>query len=339
MERTAGYGERFERSLREEGRSHGFDGTDEEFGDWQSDTRERLESVLGIPRIRQRAVAPRARRLATRDAGDHVRETWTVRTEPDLAVPFYVLLPSSADPPYPVVVALHGHADAGKDLTVGAVEDQTPVDEQRRDIGRQAVRRGYAVIAPDLRGFGDLTGPEPDADGYRRCTTMQKHAQLLGRTLLGERVWDVTRLLSVVTDRPELDGDRIGIAGHSGGGAVALFAAALEDRLSPVAVSGFFCAFEDSIVATDHCECNYVPGLLALGEVWDVAGLVAPRPLLVSAGEADHLFPVDGVERAFAELERIYRAAGRPDRCRLAIGPGGHRVHPDHVWSFVDEHR
>lgn len=83
----------------------------------------------------------------------------------------------------------------------------------------------------------------------------------------GERAWDVLHLVDFIEQQSTLDADRIGIMGHSDGAAVSLFAAALDERLAFVALNSYFCAFEESIVAIDHCECNYVPGLRRLGEI------------------------------------------------------------------------
>ena len=78
--------------------------------------------------------------------------------------------------------------------------------------------------------------------------------------------------------------------------------------------------------------------MLRLGELWDVAGLIAPRLFLAIAGEEDTISPLHGVEEAFANLEPIHETAGAPDRCEWHVGPGGHRYYADAAWPFVDEH-
>lgn len=93
---------------------------------------------------------------------DHERQKWSVRTEREFRVPFYLLLPIEPEPPYPVLLAVHGHAVSSKELSIGEVEsdaDRERIADERRDIARQAVERGYAVVAPDMRAFGELAGP------------------------------------------------------------------------------------------------------------------------------------------------------------------------------------
>ena len=331
------------RLFRDHERRHAYDGqTGDALRAWRTAFRADLRRALGHETIADAGVPDLAPdRTESERCDGYDRQRWTIRTETGLRLPFYLLVPADADPPYPVALVAHGHGDAGKELAAGradTAEQRRQIDEDERDVAIQAVERGYAALAPDMRGMGELSNPADAEMGYRTCHTMQLHAQLFGRSLLGDRVWDATRLVDFVEDRDDLDADRIALTGHSGGGAVALFAAAVDDRVDVVAPSSYFCTFEDSIAAVDHCECNYLPGVLELGEMWDVAGLVAPRPFVAVAGRDDRIFPVEGVERSFGRLEDIYEAAGAADSCELFVGDGGHRFYSEGVWPFVDEH-
>lgn len=331
------------RLFRDHARRHAYDDhAGEALRSWRAAFRADLRRALGHDVIADAGVPSLCPERTETDGCDgYERQRWTVRTETDLRVPFYLLVPDDPDPPYPVALVAHGHGDAGKELAVGRAETEEQrrqITEDERDIAVQAVERGYAALAPDMRAMGELSNPADAEMGYRTCHTMQLHAQLFGRSLLGDRVWDATRLVDFVEGRADLDADRIALTGHSGGGAVALFAAAVDERIDVAAPSAYFCTFEDSIAAVDHCECNYLPGVLELGEMWDVAGLIAPRPFVAVAGREDPIFPVEGVERSFDRLAEIYEAAGAPDRCELAVHDGGHRYDADGVWPFVDDH-
>lgn len=310
------------------------------FSAWQRAFREDLRAVLGHDVIRENAPNDAdSRRVGTEEREEYERQEWVVRTETGVLVPFYLLLPSEPEPPHPVVFTIHGHNKTGKDLAAGKYSGDKPpkeIAEERRDMALQAVERGYAAVAPDMRAFGVLADSRVTQEGDRACTNLQKTAQLYGRSLAGERVWDVLRLVDFVEQRPGLDSDRVAITGHSGGGAVTLFAAALDERLSPVAPNAYFCTFRDSIVAIDHCECNYIPGLLRLGEMWDLAGLIAPRPLGITTGEHDSIFPVEGTRRAFERLQDIYTAVDAADQCELYVSDGGHEFHSEGVWPFIE---
>ncbi|MDS0300589.1 acetylxylan esterase [Halogeometricum sp. S1BR25-6] len=339
----------FDGVLRNTERRYAYDGeTGAAFEAWQASFREELRGVLGFPAIREVGVpdiGPERREGATEDDG-YERQTWTVTTERGFRVPFHLLLPASTEPPYPVVLTLHGHTKHGKDLATGVADGETArrgIVEERRDIARQAAERGYAALAPDLRAFGELArrppgeASESGGDG-RPCTRWRKRAHLVGRTLVGERVWDALRLLEFIERHPPLDANRLAVCGHSGGGTVALLAAALDERIGAAVVCASVCPFEDALVPIDHCPCNYTPGVRRLGEVWDFAGLVAPRPLSIVAGDEDALFPVAGTRRAYDRVEEIYRGAEAGDACRLFVGEGGHRFYEAGAWPFVSEH-
>jgi hypothetical protein len=84
-----------------------------------------------------------------------------------------------------------------------------------------------------------------------------------------------------------------------------------------------------------YCDCNIVPGILGFGEFHDVAGLIAPRRLLVVHGRQDPLFTVEEIDRAVADLQEIFDSAGVPDNLELRYGDGGHRFYKDLMWSWV----
>ena len=69
----------------------------------------------------------------------------------------------------------------------------------------------------------------------------------------------------------------------------------------------------------------------------DLAGLIAPRYLVVAAGRADDIFPISGTEEAFNQAAKLYLAAGVPQNCALVIGDGGHLNYADHIWQKLHE--
>jgi len=200
----------------------------------------------------------------------------------------------------------------------------------------QAVYEGYMVIAPTVRGFGEtMDKVECEKDAVCSCRSQLKHCMLVGRTPIGERVWDISRLIDWVLKRSDVDPTRIAITGNSGGGTISIYAAACDERISVVVPSCSFCTIVGSIGTIYHCDCNYIPGILRFGEMYDVAGLIAPRPFCAIAGREDTIFPIEHVREAFNELKRIYEVAGFPDRCELFIGEGGHRYYKMGAWPFI----
>ena len=309
---------------------------------WQAAFRPELARLLGLPRIAERGpVGSAARRLSIHELPDHAREEWALETEPGVHVRFSLLRPHGTDGALPLVLTPHGHGVQGRREYVGdyaSEEDRALVEAEELDVALQAVREGYLALAPEMRAFGESRLAEDAARGLNSsCQPLAMRALLFGRTLLGERVWDVRRLLDWALALPEVDPDRIVATGNSGGGTVTLFTAALDERVRVCVPVCSYCTFADSIGAIRHCECNYVPGLLEAAEMADVAALVAPRPFLAVNGARDPIFPIAATRASVERLRATYRVLGAEDRCRLRVGDGGHRYYKDLVWPFVRE--
>jgi dienelactone hydrolase len=150
-------------------------------------------------------------------------------------------------------------------------------------------------------------------------------ALLVGRTLLGERVHDVSCAIDLLEARREVDASRIGVVGNSGGGTASYYAACVEPRIAAAMPGCSVCTYADSIGRIDHCCDNYLPGALRSFDMSDLAGLIAPRPLVVVAGRDDPLFPIDAVRACYGEIGAIYAAAGADDVLAYHEGAGGHR--------------
>ena len=116
--------------------------------------------------------------------------------------------------------------------------------------------------------------------GESACQPAAGAALLFGETMIGWRVYDVMRTIDWIATRGDLDAQRVGCMGISGGGTCTLFAAALEPRIKVAMMSGSLNTFRDSILSLAHCIDNYVPGILQWAEMYDVAGLIAPRSLI-----------------------------------------------------------
>ncbi len=309
---------------------------------WQKAFRPRLIEILGINNIIERGecdLEPRREESEKIDEG--VRELWTIQSEPGFRIPFYLLRPHEQSGPLPLILAPHGHG-TGHLNYVGLWENEEQkksAQEGQRDIGLQAIRNGYIAIVPVLRGYHQMSlqtwgRPEP---GKNTCASMQRLALLFGRTLVGERCYDLGRILDYAQTRTEIQDDRVAVTGNSGGGTISLFSAAVDLRIKMSIPSCYFCTFEASIGAMFHCGCNFVPGIMRLGEMHDIAGLIAPRPFLAISGKKDEIFPIEDAKAAFEKVKNIYALAGAEDRCEHFIGSEGHRYYKKPVWPFVQQ--
>ena len=253
---------------------------------WQRELRAKLIELLGgFPE----RTPLRAETLDIRQYPGYRRERIQFHSRPGVAVIGYLLIPEGRTAPHATVIAIPGHG-RGVDDIVGIDEqgrDRTDKPGYQHDFAIQAVEHGLATLAIEPMAFGYRRNESIAAKGpnVTACQPVAGSALLFGETMIGWRVWDVMRAIDWIGTRPDLDSGRVGCMGISGGGTCTLFAAALDLRIKAAFVSGYLNIFRDSIMAVPHCIDNYVPGILNWAENYDVAGLIAPRPLFSEGGE------------------------------------------------------
>ena len=309
--------------------------TCEEWAVWREQLSAKLIDLLGGFPTREIALQPIV--LEQRELPDYTLERVAFQSEEGLYTPCYVLTPRNVEPPYRPVIALHGHGSGGAAHLLGVPRSEETrqaetahIEVHNYDYAHQLARQGFMVFVPEQRGFGErmeaqhglIFGQEM---WQSSCRALAYNAMLLGKTVLGLRVWDVMRTLDYIASRPETTSAGVGCVGLSGGGTTTLYAAALEPRITAAVVSGAFGSFRSSIMGTIHCDCNYVPGILQYAEMADIAALIAPRPLLIENGTEDPIFPVDATRAASEEVGRVYALLGASERLDQDIFQGGHR--------------
>ena len=212
-------------------------------------------------------------------------------------------------------------------------DEKSLSDWPHRAMGLRAIKDGRAALIIEARSFGECS-----INGYgTSCTETAKTAILMGRTLIGERVHDAMCALDVVISNFAIDKNNIVVTGNSGGGTAAYYLAALDKRITACAPSCSICTFEGSIIAMEHCMCNHIPGIRKYFEMGDIAGLIAPRVLVVAAGQNDNIFPIEPTKECFELIKRIYSMAESPDKCALVIGDGGHLNYADELWNKLNQ--
>lgn len=309
-----------------------------DFESWRKAWRTQLAALLGLDRIMAQPRPPlNVRSVWKRDHELGTIEKIVFTSEADADVPAYVCIPRGFKAPGPFFICLQGHSTGFHNSIAVDLKDDTRtiVVEGDRDFGLVAMRYGVAALCIEQRGFGEREEP------YRhtpRCHNPVMHALMLGRTLLGERIYDVDRGIDYLFSRGDVDTSRIGVMGNSGGGTVSMFAGGLLDRLTHVMPSCSFSTFKASIMSIEHCCCNYVPDLLSYAEMAEVVGLAAPKPLVVVSGKDDDIFPLASAQDEFFRVQQIYAAAGAPRNCRHVIGDGGHRFYAADSWPVMLEY-
>ncbi len=307
---------------------------------WQKNLRAKVTELIGgFP---QKRSALETQVLEVREFPGYRREKFVFQSRPDAWVLGYLLTPKPAKVPQPAVVCVTGHG-RGVDDIVGIDDkgqDRTTREGYAYDFAIQAVEHGMAAVAIEPMAFGCRRDPISKSHGLssNSCQPAAGGALLLGQTMIAWRVFDVMRTIDWIETRPELDAHSVGCMGISGGGTCTLFSAALEPRIKAAMVSCYLNTFRDSIMSVSHCIDNYIPGILNWAEMYDVAGLIAPRPLFVESGERDTIFPIAASRASFERVKKVYEVFGAPALTEQETFDGPHSFWGKRGLPFMARH-
>jgi dienelactone hydrolase len=304
---------------------------------WQTKLRRKLRKLTGFDAMPGDRCNLKPRSLWKREHPLGTIEKVVFTSESKAEVTAYVCLPKDVAPPYTYMIGVQGH-NSGTHHAIGVEredESKPMAVEGDRDFGIQCMSHGVAALCIEQRSFGERREQKVAVSERTMCHETAMHALMLGRTLIGERVYDIDRGIDYLASRGDANMKSIGIMGNSGGGTTSVFSAALLPRLSLAAPGSYFCGFRESIMTIGHCTCNYVPGLYNVADMGDILGLFAPRPAVVVTGKEDEIFPIKATRREFRHLQGIYDACGEKSRCHLVVGSEGHRYYADQAWPFI----
>ncbi len=285
--------------------------------DWTSQratAREQLFEMLGL--------SPRPARTDLKavvtgrvDRDDFYVEKLQYQSMPGLYVTGNLYVPKNLTGKAPAILYVCGHGNVKEnDISYGA-----KVVYQHH--GAWFARHGYVCLIIDTIELGELEGHHHGT--YREG---QWWWNSRGYTPGGVEAWNGIRALDYLQSRPEVDGEKIGMTGRSGGGATTWATAALDERIKVVVpVAGMTDLLNQVISGTvaGHCDCMFTVNTYR----WDypkIAALIAPRPLLLSNSDKDKIFPLDGVQRVHRAVASIYSLYGASDKLGLLITEGPH---------------
>lgn len=310
--------------------SMAYDGKN--FENWKSSAREKLSQLLGMDKFTK--VAPELEIEYEKKIDNATEIRFTFQSEKGYRVPCHLLLPDGVENP-PVMICLQGHSK-GMHISLGRPKyegDERSINGGDRDFCVRAIKEGFATIALEQRNFGECGGTEVGPQCFESSMT----ALLMGRTTLGERVWDISRLIDVIETEfaDKVDINKICCMGNSGGGTATTYVAALEDRIVLAMPSCAMCAFTESIAAMKHCSCNYVPKIAEYFDMGDLMAMACPKYFIQVSGIEDCGFLIAGSEAVYEQGKRAYVDCGQEARCTLVKGSEGHRFYADDAWPFV----
>ena len=257
------------------------------------------------------------------------------QSRPGLYVTGNLYLPKKIEQPLPAILYVCGHGRSKKN----GISYGNKASYQHH--GGWFARNGFACLTIDTLQMGEIEGIHHGTFGLRDSSgEFQKRWwwNSAGYTPAGVEAWNCVRAIDYLQSRKEVDPERIGVTGRSGGGAYSWWIAALDERIKAAVPVAGITDLENHVVdgcVEGHCDCMFMVNTYR----WDyplLAAMVAPRALLISNTDKDRIFPLEGVIRTHAKAREIYRLYEKPRHLGVQITEGGHLDTQElHIHAFV----
>ena len=326
---------------------------------WRTDARAKMAELLAAP---QDVWQPKAKveESVIHDGLKFERLSWQLPYGARTAAVF--IKPANAKGRLPAVLGLHDHAGNkyfGYRKIVRLPERQHTLMRAHQKHyyegaawANELARRGYGVLVHDAFAFGSRrvlfddvpknvaagnTEPKnPEAPSRIKIYNewAAKHAHTLAKSLFcagttwpGVFLYEDQKALDYLCTRNDVDVERIGCAGLSGGGLRTVMLAGMDDRIKVAVPVGFMSTWRDFLLYKSHTHTwmRYVPLLPRYLDFPEVLGLRAPLPTLVLNDSDDALYTPEGMHEADNILREVYKKAGAPQNYVCSFHPGPHK--------------
>ncbi|MCE9564963.1 MAG: alpha/beta fold hydrolase [Planctomycetes bacterium] len=299
--------------------------------------RKKMEKAMGPLPAADRKVPLDPKVESEEKPEGYTRKKVTFAVEKGDRVPAWLLIPNgiTADKKTPAMLCLHQTTGIGKGEPAGLG------GKESLHYALHLVKRGYVCLAPDYPSFGDYK--------YDFQAAFKRGDYQSGSM---KAIWNNMRAVDYLQSLPEVDGERIGVIGHSLGGHNAMFTAAFDERLKVIVSSCGFCSFAKYYGGklAGWTSDRYMPRIASEFandakkmpfEFTDVVISFAPRAFLAVSPLKDDNFDVTGVKDVIAVAEPVYKALGKADNLKAVYPNSGHDFPEDGrkvAYEFIDKH-
>lgn len=281
----------------------------------QASLRRELYEMLGLQPLPARSPLKAEITGSTTREGVIV-ENIVFQSRPGLYVTANFYRPEKQDGPLPSILYVCGHGR----VNIDGVSYGNKVHYQRH--GTWFAKHGYTCLTIDTLQLGEIEGHH---HGTHRLNRWWWNSR--GYTSAGVEAWNSIRALDYLETREEVDADKLGVTGRSGGGAYTYWVSALDERIKVSAPVAGITSMQNHIVdgcIEGHCDCMFMVNSYR----WDfplLTSLIAPRPLLILNTDDDRIFPLNGVVDVFNKTRKVYEALDAKEKLGIAIYQGPHK--------------
>jgi dienelactone hydrolase len=311
--------------------------------DWEAlrpKMKEQYFEMLGLSPLPEKTPL-HATITGTLERGDVVIDKLHFQSRPGLYVTGNLYRPKGNTKKLPTILYVCGHSGKGRDGNKTAFQDH----------GAWFAQHGYICLIIDTLQLGEVPGVHHGTYGIRNENyAITKNPienrwwwQSRGYTPAGVECWNGVRAIDYLVTRTDVDAEKIGVTGISGGGAATIWIAAADERVKvAVPVSGMsdLESYVSNKVINGHCDCM----LMINTYNWEwttIAALIAPRPMLFANSDNDSIFPMDGNRRIIERLRKCFAMYGKGDLVDEYVSKGGHAYRPDlriAIFAFINKH-
>ncbi|MGY8769897.1 MAG: alpha/beta hydrolase [Pirellulales bacterium] len=285
---------------------------------WKTERPQRLDELKEMLGLKP---WPEKTDLKVTYTGEVDHEEFTVKnlhyqSRPGLYVTGNLYVPKNIEGEVPAILYVCGHGKVKKDdISYG---NKTHYQHH----GAWFARHGMVCLTIDTLQLGEIEGIHHGTYKYNMWWWNNR-----GYTPAGVEAWNCVRALDLLQSLPEVNGEKLGVTGRSGGGAYSWWIAALDERIKAAVPVAGITDLRNHVVdgcVEGHCDCMYWVNTYR----WDysmLAAMVAPRPLMISNTDSDGIFPLDGVGRTFFSTRKIYSLYNAKGKLGMSIAPGPHK--------------
>jgi len=326
--------------------------------DWRNAARKQVMARMSIPNI---GGVPKVvvNKQYTYD-GLHIEElSWQLPY--GRATEAILLKPENAKGKLPGILAFHDHSGnkyfGTKKITRTSEQQHPSMVALQKEIyegmawANEIAKRGYVVLVNDAFPFASRrvmmqdvpeelrhglndNDPEDPANIEKYNQWAGQHEHIMAKSLFcAGTTWPALffiedqKALDILCARSEVDAERVGCGGLSGGGMRTVFMGGLDPRIKCAITVGFMTTWKDFLLykTVNHTWMIYVPLLPNELDFPEILGLRAPLPSMVLCDEQDELYTMEGMNDAEKILKEVYAKAGAENNFKCSYYPGPHK--------------
>jgi len=278
---------------------------------WQRELRTKLFDALQMDDLvsGETDIPLNAKTISSSDEGNYIFYEKEMNSTMGRRIKFVLTVPKDRKRYFPAIIFLAGHG--------GTQHSVYKEEKGYYNIGRHLASDGYVTLSVKI-------------SQHDICEK--------GRTIMGERLWDLMRCVDYLLTCDYVDRERIACGGKSLGAEMSMWLGAMDERIKATLVAGFLTNMDQ--MEQNHCMCWKFPGLRDLVDFADIYSLIAPRALCFLNGidEPSNQFPPSVALPVFEELAIAYMDWEIPENVSLVVHKGGHIIHVSHVMGFFDQY-